>query len=76
MWTDLSGLEPDRVFEMLERGRIGHRDAMRYIGTESLEVLVRTMHANGRSMPGHQPFRLSQETWDALLAATAPVSPS
>lgn len=72
MWADLSGKSPSEVFELLEKGLIGHRDVMRYIGTDSLEVLVRTMHLNGRMMPGHQPFKLTRGAWEALLAVTAP----
>jgi len=54
------------MLDKLERGKIGHAEAMRWLGSESLNELVETVHANGRQMPGHRPFPLSPETLDVL----------
>ena len=43
----------------LERGRIGHAEAMRWLNIDSYRELVEVMHANGRQMPGHKPYELS-----------------
>jgi hypothetical protein len=59
---DLKGLSVADVLDLLERHKIGHRLAMEYFGYESLGDLIDTMHANGRTMPGHQPMRIAPET--------------
>ena len=58
------------MLDALERGQIGHTAAMRWLGTESLNDLVATVHANGRQMPGHRPNKLSPETLDVLRRVT------
>ena len=59
---DLKGLAVADVLDLLEDHRIGHRLAMEYFGFTSLDDLVATMHANGRTMPGHQPMQIAPET--------------
>ena len=63
---ELKGLSVDDVLELLEHGKIGHRLAMDYFGYESYIDLVETMHANGRTMPGHQPMRIAPETLELI----------
>jgi hypothetical protein len=43
------------MLDQLERARIGHAEATRWLGVDSYTDLVRIVHANGRQMPGHQP---------------------
>jgi hypothetical protein len=50
----------------LERGRIGHAEAMQWLGIESLNELVAIVHANGRQMPGHRAVKLPAETLAVL----------
>ena len=59
---DLKGLSVADVLDLLEAGKIGHQRAMDYFGYESYSDLVETMHANARTMPGHQPMRIAPET--------------
>jgi hypothetical protein len=39
------------MLDRLERARIGHGEAMRWRGTDSINEVVETVHANGRQMP-------------------------
>ena len=43
------------MLDKLERGRIGHTEAMRWLGVNSYNELVEIVHYNGRQMPGHRP---------------------
>ncbi len=67
---ELSGLSLADVLERLEAGKIGHSAAMDWLGVETYNDLVRIMHHNGRSMPGHRNMRVSKETRDLLLSVT------
>ncbi len=58
------------MLDKLEHGKIGHTEAMRWLGVESINALVETVQANGRQMPGHRAFPLSPETRDVLRQAT------
>jgi hypothetical protein len=58
------------MLDKLEKGRIGHGEAMRWLGVESINELVATVHANGRQMPGHRATPLSPETRDVLRQVT------
>jgi hypothetical protein len=62
MSDDLKGCSLADVLEKLEKGRIGHRAAMEWLGVASYDRLVDIMHANGRLMPGHQPMGVSPGT--------------
>ena len=57
------------MLDRLERGQIGHGEAMRWLGIDDLNTLVETVHANGRQMPGHRPMKLSAATLDVLRLA-------
>jgi hypothetical protein len=72
MMEDLKGCSLADVLEKLEKGKIGHSDAMQWLNIESLNELVEIMHANGRLMPGHQPMRVAPETSALLRAITRP----
>ena len=67
---DLTGLAVADVLDLLEEHKIGHRLAMEYFGYTKYGDLVETMHANGRTMPGHQPMRISPETLDLIRRIT------
>jgi hypothetical protein len=69
---DLTGWTVADVTEALERGRIGHGDAMEYFEIDSYPRLVEIMHLNGRKMPGHREMRISPETMAVLKAALRP----
>ena len=58
------------MVEQLERGRIGHSEAMRWLGVDSYGALVEVVHANGRQMPGHRAGPVTAET-RALLRSVA-----
>jgi hypothetical protein len=58
------------MLDKLERGKIGHAAAMKWLGTDSINDLVATVHANGRQMPGHRATAISTETRDILRLAT------
>ena len=58
------------LLDKLERGQIGHAAAMRWLGVESLNDLVATVHANGRQMPGHRAGPISPETREILRLVT------
>ncbi len=60
------------MLDKLERGKIGHAAAMKWLGVESINDLVAIVHANGRQMPGHRPMPISPETLDVLRAALRP----
>ena len=61
------------LLDKLERGRIGHGEAMRWLGIDSYNALVEIVHANGRQMPGHRVTRLPPETLAVLRLVTRPV---
>jgi hypothetical protein len=61
------------MLDKLERGRIGHAAAMKWLGVESINELVAIVHANGRQMPGHRAMPLSPETRDLLRQVTRKV---
>lgn len=48
---DLRGCSLADALDRLERGKIGHGDAMRWLNIESVDELVEIMHVNGRLMP-------------------------
>jgi hypothetical protein len=70
MMQDLEGCSLADVLEKLEKGKIGHSDALQWLNIESLNELVEIMHVNGRLMPGHQPMRVSPETIALVRAIT------
>ena len=70
---DLRGLGLPRVLEMLEQGKVGYSAVMDYLGIDNLNLLVDTMHANGRQMPGHRPMPIRRETLDLLKQITRPL---
>jgi hypothetical protein len=72
MMQDLKGCSLADVLERLEKGKIGHSDAMRWLNIESLNELVEIMHVNGRLMPGHRPMRVPPETIALVRAITRP----
>ncbi len=67
---DLEGLSFAEVLELLEAGKIGHSEAMTWLGAETYHDLVRIMHLNGRQMPGHRAMIVTPETKAILLQAT------
>lgn len=71
---DLEGLGLPKVLEMLEKGKVGHSAVMDYLRIETYDELVRTMHFNGREMPGHRPMPIREETLDLLRRITKPAS--
>jgi len=62
------------MLDKLERGRIGHGEAMRWLGVDSYNELVEIVHYNGRQMPGHRPMSVAPETRSLLRQITRPVS--
>lgn len=60
-WHDLEGLTLHEVLAKLERGKVGHRAVMDWLGIDSYPRLVEIMHHNGRRMPGHIPKKTPQE---------------
>ena len=62
------------MLDKLERGRIGHGEAMRWLGVDSYNELVEIVHYNGRQMPGHRPMPVATETRSLLRQITRPVS--
>jgi hypothetical protein len=70
MNESLKGCSLAEVLEKLEKGKIGHRDAMEWLNIESQDELVEIMHINGRLMPGHQPMRVAPETGALMRAIT------
>ena len=67
---DLKGLGVADVLDLLEAGKIGHQRGLDYFGYTRYEELVATMHANGRTMPGHQPMRIAPETLELIRSIT------
>jgi hypothetical protein len=61
------------LLEALEKGKIGHTEAMEWLGIESLNELCDIMYANGRVMPGHQDMEIAPETLELLRAITKPL---
>lgn len=64
------------MLDKLEGGRIGHTEAMQWLGVDSYNALVDIVQTNGRQMPGHRAIPLSAETRAMLLLATKPAVPS
>jgi hypothetical protein len=64
------------MLDKLERGRIGHGEAMRWLGVDSYNELVEIVHFNGRQMPGHRATPVPPETRTLLRGITRPVAPS
>ncbi len=62
------------MLDKLERGRIGHAEAMRWLDVDSINALVEIVHANGRQMPGHRAVKIPQETRDVLRLVTRKAS--
>jgi len=62
------------MMDKLERGRIGHRGAMEWLGVESYNELVEVMYLNGRQMPGHRAHPVSEETMRVLRLVTKPAN--
>ncbi len=58
------------ILDKLERGRIGHSEAMCWLGIDSIEELVRIVHFNGWRMPGHIPMKISPESRALLRQVT------
>lgn len=58
------------TLDELERGRIGHSEAMRFLQIDSYTELVAIAHANGRQMPGHPAMPVAPETLAVLQMAT------
>jgi hypothetical protein len=69
---DLRGCSLADALDRLERGKIGHGDAMRWLNIESVDELVEIMHVNGRLMTRRQPMRVSPETVALVRAITQP----
>jgi hypothetical protein len=61
------------LLDKLERGRIGHSEAMEWLGVDNYNALVEIVHANGRQMPGHWPFPVPPETRELLRRITRPL---
>jgi hypothetical protein len=64
------------LLDKLERGRIGHGDAMRWLGIDNYTELVGIVHFNGRQMPGHRPTPVPPETRALLRRITRRVAPT
>jgi hypothetical protein len=62
MMDTLEGCSLAEVLERLEKGRIGHGAAMRWLNVDSLDELVEILHVNGRLMPGHRRMRVAPDT--------------
>jgi hypothetical protein len=64
--NDLSDCSLADALERLEAGKCGHAAVMTYIGTDSYDELVATMHFNGRTMPGHSKMIVTAETMELI----------
>lgn len=64
------------MLDRLERGQIGHAQAMQWLGVDSYNALVEIVHANGRQMPGHRAMRIAPETRAVLRLVVRPATPS
>ncbi len=62
------------MLDKLERGRIGHTEAMDWLGVDSYNALVEIVHVNGRQMPGHRATLLAPETCELLRQITKPMT--
>jgi hypothetical protein len=62
------------LLDKLERGRIGHSEAMRWLGVDSYAALVEIVHANGRQMPGHRAAPVPAGTRALLRTMTRPIA--
>jgi hypothetical protein len=72
--NDLSDLSVADVLERLEAGKCGHSAVMRYLGIDSYNELVETMHFNGRMMPGHRDMIVTPETLDLIRQFSRPLT--
>jgi len=61
------------MLNKLERGQIGHSEAMRWLGVDSYAALVEIVHANGRQMPGHRARTVTEETRAVLRSVSKPI---
>jgi hypothetical protein len=61
------------MLDKLEHGRIGHVEAMRWLGVDSYNELVKIVHYNGRQMPGHRPMPVAPETRALLRQIARPL---
>jgi hypothetical protein len=61
------------LLDKLERGRVGHSEAMRWLGVDSYAALVEIVHANGRQMPGHRSAPVPERTRALLRLVTRPI---
>ena len=59
---DLSGCTLADVLRRLEAGKVGHRAVMAWLDVDNYHDLVKTMHLNGRIMPGHREMVVTPET--------------
>jgi hypothetical protein len=73
MNEDLKGCSLADVLERLEKGKIGHSAAMKWLNVTRYDDLVEIMHVNGRLMPGHQPMRVSPETRALVRSIFRPI---
>jgi hypothetical protein len=71
---DLRGLSITDIMRLLEAGKIGHQTAMDALQLDTYHDLVRVMHNNGRTMPGHQPMIVHPETRALLKRITKPLA--
>ncbi len=62
------------MLDKLERGLVGHSEAMRWLGVDSYAALVEIVHANGRQMPGHRAGPVPADTRALLRLVTKPPS--
>ena len=61
------------LLDKLERGHIGHTQAMEWLGIDSYRELVEIVHFNGRHMPGHKVKRVPPKTLSLLRQITRPI---
>lgn len=71
--NDLSDCSLADVLERLAAGRVGHRAVMKWLGIESYNELVETMHFNGLIMPGHREMIVTPETQELLQRILRPL---
>ena len=70
---DLHGCSLADVLEKLEAGKIGHSTAMRWLEIDSYNKLVKIMHFNGRTRPGHRPMIVTLETIELIRQISKPL---
>lgn len=62
------------MLNKLERGKIGHTEAMQWLGIDSYNALVEIVHMNGWQMPGHRAMPITPETRALLRLVTKPAT--